>query len=89
MRCGCLACDGVLCANGPGRPRRPALTCTAVATRTLHSLATNAELVESADLTVTEDICSRIVSLPVHDHMAIADVARVVAPFGEGLARGG
>ncbi|MBZ4276245.1 DegT/DnrJ/EryC1/StrS family aminotransferase, partial [Mycobacterium tuberculosis] len=62
--------------------------CTAVATRTLHSLATNAELVESADLTVTEDICSRIVSLPVHDHMAIADVARVVAPFGEGLARG-
>ncbi|BCP05735.1 DegT/DnrJ/EryC1/StrS family aminotransferase [Mycobacterium paraintracellulare] len=33
----------------------------------------------SADLPATEDICSRIVSLPVHDDMAADDVARVVA----------
>ena len=39
----------------------------------------NPELVRSADLTVTEDICSRIVSLPVHHYMAPDDVARVVA----------
>lgn len=39
----------------------------------------NPELVRSADLTVTEDICSRIVSLPVHDNMAPEDVARIVA----------
>ncbi len=39
----------------------------------------NKELLESTDLAVTEDICSRIVSLPVHDHMASDDVARVVA----------
>jgi dTDP-4-amino-4,6-dideoxygalactose transaminase len=39
----------------------------------------NPELVTSADLTVTEDICSRIVSLPVHDYMAPDDVARVIA----------
>ncbi|RAU97840.1 hypothetical protein DQP58_06865 [Mycobacterium colombiense] len=31
------------------------------------------------ELPVTEDICSRIVSLPVHDDMASADVSRVVA----------
>ena len=37
------------------------------------------ERVEAADLTVTEDVCARIVSLPVHDHMAPEDVARVVA----------
>ncbi|OBJ02064.1 hypothetical protein A5624_00365 [Mycobacterium sp. 1482292.6] len=38
----------------------------------------------SADLPVTEDICSRIVSLPVHDDMAPADVARVVAGVRNG-----
>jgi dTDP-4-amino-4,6-dideoxygalactose transaminase len=43
----------------------------------------NAELLESAALPVTEDICSRIVSLPVHDHMASSDVARVVAAVQE------
>jgi dTDP-4-amino-4,6-dideoxygalactose transaminase len=44
----------------------------------------NRELVRSADLTVTEDICSRIVSLPVHDHMAPDHVGRVVAAVQEG-----
>jgi dTDP-4-amino-4,6-dideoxygalactose transaminase len=43
----------------------------------------NDELLESTDLAVTQDICSRIVSLPVHDHMASADVARVVAAVRE------
>jgi dTDP-4-amino-4,6-dideoxygalactose transaminase len=45
---------------------------------------TNPELIGSADLPITEDICSRIVSLPVHDHMASDDVARVVAAVQEG-----
>ncbi|MGH8326439.1 MAG: DegT/DnrJ/EryC1/StrS family aminotransferase [Steroidobacteraceae bacterium] len=40
---------------------------------------TNPELVRSADLSVTQDICSRIVSLPVHDSMAADDLARVIA----------
>lgn len=43
----------------------------------------NDELLKTADLPVTEDICSRIVSLPVHDHMASGDVARVVAAVQE------
>lgn len=38
----------------------------------------------SADLSATEDICSRIVSLPVHDDMAPDDVARVIAAVQEG-----
>jgi dTDP-4-amino-4,6-dideoxygalactose transaminase len=42
-------------------------------------LVASPELSRSADLTVTADICSRIVSLPVHHHMASDDVARVVA----------
>lgn len=50
---------------------------------------TSPELIESADLAVTESICSRIVSLPVHDHMAGSDVARVVAAVREGATRGG
>ncbi|OBK79201.1 DegT/DnrJ/EryC1/StrS family aminotransferase [Mycobacterium sp. 1274761.0] len=41
-------------------------------------------LVKSAELAITEDICSRIVSLPVHDYMAPQDVARVVSAFREG-----
>ena len=44
----------------------------------------NPELVELADLPVTADICSRIVSLPVHDNMAPDDVARIVAAVQEG-----
>jgi dTDP-4-amino-4,6-dideoxygalactose transaminase len=44
----------------------------------------NPELVESADLPVTADICSRIVSLPIHDDMAPDDLARVVAAVQEG-----
>lgn len=42
------------------------------------------ELAASSDLPATEDICSRIVSLPIHDHMASDDVARVVAAVLEG-----
>jgi dTDP-4-amino-4,6-dideoxygalactose transaminase len=45
---------------------------------------TNSELVASADLAVTEDVCSRIVSLPIHDYMAPENVARVVAAVQEG-----
>jgi dTDP-4-amino-4,6-dideoxygalactose transaminase len=41
----------------------------------------------SAGLPVTEDICSRIISLPVHDDMAPEDVARVVAAVQEGSSR--
>ena len=47
----------------------------------------NPEVVESADLPVTEDICSRIVSLPIHDDMASDDVGRVVAAVEEGGTR--
>nr|WP_239655375.1 DegT/DnrJ/EryC1/StrS family aminotransferase [Mycobacterium riyadhense] len=50
---------------------------------------TNPELVASTDLAVTTSICSRIVSLPVHDHMASDDVARVVAAVREGQVRVG
>lgn len=46
--------------------------------------AANRDLVRSADLAVTEDICSRIVSLPVHDYMDPQDIARVVAAFKRG-----
>ena len=42
------------------------------------------ELVQSADLAVTLNICSRIVSLPIHDYMAPEDVARVIAAVQEG-----
>ncbi|TAM65978.1 DegT/DnrJ/EryC1/StrS family aminotransferase [Mycobacterium sp.] len=38
----------------------------------------------SVDLPATMDICSRIVSLPVHDNMAPDDVARVVAAVQKG-----
>jgi dTDP-4-amino-4,6-dideoxygalactose transaminase len=49
-----------------------------------HYFVANPELVRSAELTVTRDICSRIVSLPVHDHMAQEDVARVIAAVQQG-----
>ncbi|WP_155762913.1 DegT/DnrJ/EryC1/StrS family aminotransferase [Mycobacterium colombiense] len=42
---------------------------------------------QSADLPATEDICSRIVSLPVHDDMASDDVARVLAAVQKGSAQ--
>jgi dTDP-4-amino-4,6-dideoxygalactose transaminase len=38
---------------------------------------THPELTRSTDLSVTTDVCSRIVSLPVHDHMKCDDIARV------------
>jgi len=47
----------------------------------------NPEVVEFAGLPVTEDICSRIVSLPIHDDVASDDVGRVVAAVGEGGPR--
>ena len=45
---------------------------------------TSPELVVSTDLPATQDICSRIVSLPIHDNMAVDDVKRVVAAVQEG-----
>jgi dTDP-4-amino-4,6-dideoxygalactose transaminase len=39
------------------------------------------------DLSATDDICSRIVSLPVHDDMASDDIARVVAAVQKGSAQ--
>ncbi|QUR67327.1 DegT/DnrJ/EryC1/StrS family aminotransferase [Mycobacterium spongiae] len=50
-------------------------------------LMANPELTASTDLPVTEDICSRVVSLPIHDYMASDDVARVVAAVEEGRTR--
>ena len=44
----------------------------------------NPEVIRFADLPVTEDICSRIVSLPIHDDMASDDVGRVVAAVRKG-----
>lgn len=43
----------------------------------------NPELVRMTDLSVTEHLCSRIVSLPVHNYMAADDVARVIATVQE------
>nr|WP_231996351.1 DegT/DnrJ/EryC1/StrS family aminotransferase [Mycobacterium scrofulaceum] len=48
-----------------------------------HYFLANPEL-RSTELRSTEDICSRIVSLPVHDDMAPEDVARVVAAVQKG-----
>lgn len=45
----------------------------------------NPQLVRSTDLACTEEICSRIVSLPVHDNMASADVSRVIAAVQRGV----
>ncbi|OCB44015.1 hypothetical protein A5677_06270 [Mycobacterium malmoense] len=45
--------------------------------------AANPELMKCGDLPVTVDLCSRIVSLPIHDHMAPDDIARVVAAVGK------
>lgn len=42
------------------------------------------ELVASCDLPATDDICSRIVSLPIHDNMASDHVARVIAAVQSG-----
>jgi len=47
----------------------------------------NPELVRSAELSVTESICSRVVSLPVHDYMALEDRRRVVAAVQKGVSR--
>ncbi|BBX74731.1 hypothetical protein MSHI_26370 [Mycobacterium shinjukuense] len=44
----------------------------------------NAELVRATELSVTANVCSRIVSLPVHDDMTADDVDRVVAAVQEG-----
>ncbi len=41
----------------------------------------------AADLTATVDICSRIVSLPVHHDMAPEDAARIVAAVRQGVRR--
>jgi dTDP-4-amino-4,6-dideoxygalactose transaminase len=49
-------------------------------------LAANSDLAASAELSVTEDICSRIVSLPVHDSMAPDDLGRVIAAVQEGIS---
>lgn len=48
----------------------------------------NSDWVATADLTVTEDICSRIVSLPVHDYMAPDDAGRVLTAVQKGVAGG-
>lgn len=42
------------------------------------------ELIASADLSVTEDVCSRIVSLPIHDNMPPDDVARIISAVKNG-----
>lgn len=39
----------------------------------------NREFSRSTDLSVTTDVCSRIVSLPVHDQMATDDIDRVIS----------
>jgi hypothetical protein len=44
----------------------------------------NPQLVELADLHLTEDIRSRIMSWPISDYMASSHVARVVAAVQEG-----
>jgi dTDP-4-amino-4,6-dideoxygalactose transaminase len=46
----------------------------------------NQELTRSTELSVTTDVCSRIVSLPVHDHMVADDIARVISAVRDGSA---
>lgn len=46
----------------------------------------NSQLSRSSDLSVTTDLCSRIVSLPVHDHMSPDDVERVIGAALDGSA---
>ena len=47
----------------------------------------NPELVRSGDLAITEDVCSRIVSLPVHDDMPSDDIERVIGAVREGISQ--
>lgn len=42
---------------------------------------------ESTDLPATESVCSRVVSLPIHDHMDTETLDRVVAAVGEAMGR--
>lgn len=46
----------------------------------------NIDLTRSSDLSVTSDVCSRIISLPVHDHMRVDDVGRVISAVRDGAA---
>jgi dTDP-4-amino-4,6-dideoxygalactose transaminase len=46
----------------------------------------NQELTRSTDLSVTMDVCSRIISLPVHDDMEPDDIDRVISAVREGSA---
>lgn len=42
---------------------------------------------QSGGLEVTDDICSRIISLPIHDNMNALDFERVVVAVSEGMER--
>lgn len=46
----------------------------------------NSELTRSSDLSVTAGVCSRIISLPVHDHMHSDDIQRVISAVRDGVA---
>ncbi|MCW2515074.1 MAG: hypothetical protein JWR11_4116 [Mycobacterium sp.] len=46
----------------------------------------NRHLSRLSDLSATTDLCSRIVSLPVHDHMSTTDVDRVIDATLDGSA---
>lgn len=39
-----------------------------------------------SDLGVTESLCSRIISLPVHDHMDTVDIERIISAVLDGLS---
>jgi len=71
--------------TGAGMRFQPNAKASALGFESAYS--TNSEVVGFADLPVTEDICSRIVSLPIHDDVASDDVGRVVAAVGEGGPR--
>lgn len=47
----------------------------------------NRENYEATGLDVTNDICSRIISLPIHDRMNARDFERVVVAVSEGMLR--
>jgi dTDP-4-amino-4,6-dideoxygalactose transaminase len=45
------------------------------------------EISAATELQVTEDVCSRIISLPIHDNMAPHDIERVVMAVVEGVTQ--
>lgn len=82
-----LCFASVLCPSAEVKARITSLTATAgIGCRDYYNppihrqnfFATNPDGWAATELSSTEDVCARIVSLPLHDDMAAADVTRIV-----------